>query len=104
MAAVLDVDVEMLLVAAQMDDGPRGAGVLDDVEQHLHIDIEDSGHGFSPKRLEVLRLESSGFGLLSVQERVEGLGGYFSIDSAPGRGTRVLLRIPVAGAARVEAD
>ena len=73
-------------------------------ERHLHIEIEDDGHGFSPGRLETRRLESSGFGLLSVQERVEGLGGHFSIDSAPGRGTRVLLRIPVADPARVEAD
>ncbi|MBA3548645.1 MAG: PAS domain S-box protein [Nannocystis sp.] len=65
-------------------------------EHYLHIEVEDDGHGFSPERLATRRLESRSFGLLSVQERVEGLGGHLVIDSAPGRGTRVLMRIPLA--------
>jgi chemotaxis protein histidine kinase CheA len=30
-----------------------------------------------------------------MRERVESLGGSFQIDSAPGRGTRVLVRLPL---------
>ena len=35
-----------------------------------------------------------GFGLLSIRERVQLLGGRFVIDAAPGRGTRVTIVAP----------
>lgn len=37
---------------------------------------------------------AAGFGLISMRERVEGLGGTCSIRSAPGRGTEVLVEVP----------
>jgi signal transduction histidine kinase len=39
----------------------------------------------------------NGFGLLSMQERAEAIGGSWSIESTPGKGTRVMVRL-AAGA------
>jgi len=37
-------------------------------------------------------------GIRGMQERVEGLGGYFSLDSATGRGTCISISIPIGEA------
>jgi PAS domain S-box-containing protein len=52
------------------------------------IEVEDAGAGFDPAS------ESGGFGLRSLCDRVEHMGGSVQIESAPGRGTKVLVRAP----------
>ncbi len=54
------------------------------------IEVEDGGAGFRPEEAE----RSSGFGIFSIQEQLAPLGGSLQIDSAPGKGTRVVLRAP----------
>jgi two-component system sensor histidine kinase DegS len=57
--------------------------------------IADDGRGFVvPDRLGSL-MEQSHFGLVSMRERLELLGGSFKIDSKPQRGTRLLVCIPL---------
>lgn len=55
----------------------------------LQLDIVDKGGGFDggPK-------EGSGFGLPSIQQRVELYGGQLELDSALGSGTRATVRLP----------
>jgi signal transduction histidine kinase len=50
--------------------------------------IEDDGRGFRPG-------ETKGLGLIGMQERVAALGGTLGIDSQPGTGTRIEVRLPV---------
>ncbi|MEO7860122.1 MAG: hypothetical protein ABIU05_06700, partial [Nitrospirales bacterium] len=38
---------------------------------------------------------SSKFGLYSIRERMKALGGWFELASAPGKGTRVTLGLPI---------
>jgi signal transduction histidine kinase len=54
------------------------------------LEIADDGVGFEP----ALRA-GDGFGLPGMRERVERLGGRFSIESSPGTGTRVRVAVPV---------
>jgi two-component system nitrate/nitrite sensor histidine kinase NarX len=54
--------------------------------------IEDDGRGFDLGG--TLLDRDSGFGLHTMRERMELIGGTLSIDSAPGRGTRVIARVP----------
>lgn len=54
----------------------------------LMIEIEDNGCGFDASAT------VSGYGLTGMRERVEGLGGECLLDSSPGRGTRIRVRIP----------
>jgi signal transduction histidine kinase/PAS domain-containing protein len=64
----------------------------------LVLDVADDGGGFAPGRLEA-SLASGGIGVASCRERVEALGGAFSVRSAPGAGTRAVARIPVGARA-----
>jgi two-component system sensor histidine kinase UhpB len=61
---------------------------------HLVIEIEDDGEGFDPAALQPSP-EGRGLGLLGVRERIDLVGGVTEIDSAPGAGTRVTLRVPI---------
>jgi signal transduction histidine kinase len=58
----------------------------------LCIAVEDNGRGFDAARIE--RDEGRRFGLQSMRERVEGAGGQFKVESAPGAGTRIVVLLP----------
>ena len=59
----------------------------------LQMTIRDDGKGFDPHAPPDPSRKS--FGLLSMRERVESLGGELTIDSQPGNGTRVIVAIPL---------
>ena len=56
------------------------------------LSVSDNGRGFSPQDPR----KPSSFGLMGLRERAYALGGEVRIDSAPGRGTRIDVRIPLA--------
>jgi signal transduction histidine kinase len=61
----------------------------------VRVTVEDNGIGFRPPKLtDDLRAED-GLGLIGMHERVRLLGGNLAIDSAPGRGTKVIADVPV---------
>ncbi|MCM2333421.1 MAG: HAMP domain-containing protein [Anaeromyxobacteraceae bacterium] len=62
--------------------------------REVHVTIEDDGKGFD--QAEVARRPGRPhWGLLGIAERAEILGGHATIDSSPGAGTRVDIRIPL---------
>lgn len=64
----------------------------------IQVRIEDDGVGFDPVETMSMAAKRSEFGLFSIRERLEELGGYLEIDSAPGRGCRVTMTAPLKGA------
>jgi PAS domain S-box-containing protein len=60
----------------------------------LQIAISDEGAGFDPRQLKPPG-EEGGFGLFSLRERMGLIGGRVEIDSAPGKGSRFTLIVPV---------
>jgi signal transduction histidine kinase len=61
----------------------------------LRLVIEDDGSGFDVGRMRE-RGPRRQLGLAGLQERVEILGGYFEVQSAPGKGTLVRALLPLA--------
>lgn len=62
------------------------------------LDVFDDGCGFEPEELTGMlagRVDGSGFGLRSLQERVLAQRGTLAIESAPGEGTVVAIRLPL---------
>ena len=59
----------------------------------IELAVEDDGQGFAPERLGE-RLAEGHVGLASQRVRVEAAGGTMDVTSAPGRGTRVEIRLP----------
>lgn len=69
--------------------------------QNLRASVRDDGAGFDASTLALST--NGGFGLFNVRERLEYLGGRMRIRSAPGKGTFVALRVPIApDASKVE--
>jgi signal transduction histidine kinase len=62
---------------------------LDVSDERIALEIGDNGVGFEPSLG-----GGGGFGLASMRQRAERLGGSLRIDSAPGAGTRVCVEIP----------
>ncbi len=56
----------------------------------LRMVVSDDGCGFTPEEVSV----NGGFGVISMRERAEALGGRLTVDSAPGRGAKVEVRVP----------
>jgi signal transduction histidine kinase len=69
--------------------------VLERAADHWSLIIEDDGIGFDPSSGEV---EQRGFGLVGMRERAALVGADLQIESAPGRGTTVILRMPAPSA------
>ena len=60
--------------------------------------IRDNGIGFDPQRQGALDGAGHHIGIANVRERIESMcGGSLSIDSAPGKGTKVTITVPVHG-------
>jgi len=58
------------------------------------LTVRDDGQGFNPHNATKPASTTGGFGLKSLEENVEHLGGSFSVDSEPGSGTTVAISIP----------
>jgi signal transduction histidine kinase len=62
------------------------------INHSLELTIGDDGPGFNPKHPSQGRRPH--FGLSTMRERAESIGGTLIVDSKPGDGTRVTVRIP----------
>jgi signal transduction histidine kinase len=73
--------------------------VLDVRDGFLNVVVADDGVGFNVQVETGGRSgqEGRGLGLLGMQERVSSWGGEVKIESEPGRGTRLSIRVPLAG-------
>jgi len=71
------------LIKVQMDMG----------NEAMRVSVDDNGRGFDTSSLK----EGTSLGLKLIRERSEMLGGSFEIDSAAGKGTRIVFSVPVAG-------
>ncbi len=63
--------------------------------EHVRIVVEDDGVGFDFSRFKENSAENKNFGLFGIQERMADLGGELEIDTAPGKGTKVVLQAPL---------
>jgi signal transduction histidine kinase len=62
------------------------------------VTVQDDGVGFDPGQV-----GKSSLGLVGMRERVLMVGGAIDIDSAPGRGTTVVVRVPLGATSAHEA-
>jgi signal transduction histidine kinase/CheY-like chemotaxis protein len=65
-----------------------------DPDQELRIEVQDHGRGFDPVAMEA-KSESEHFGLFSVKERMQAMGGRLDVKSKPGAGTTLTMTLPL---------
>ncbi len=74
---------------------------LEQQEELLYLEISDEGPGFSQ---EAMLAEQEHLGLVGMRERVESLGGRFSLISVLGQGTQVRAYLPLHTEPALDAD
>jgi signal transduction histidine kinase len=92
--ALYRVGQEALTNAARHAGASRVAMSLGVVNGRAVLEVVDDGRGFDVARAKEGR---AGMGLFSMRERVALVHGDVTIDSAPGRGTRVVATVPLNG-------
>jgi len=73
--------------------------ILERRADHISLVVEDDGVGFDPAGADG---ERRGFGLLGMQERAALVGATLEIESTPGGGTTILVRMPTTPLSAVE--
>jgi signal transduction histidine kinase len=61
---------------------------------HIQLTVSDEGVGFNPASLQ--NLPSVGFGLFSIREQAELLGGTLEVNGSPGKGTGAMVTVPLS--------
>lgn len=84
---------ELLMNVVKHSGVKRAKVFLERKGEGVTIRVEDNGKGFDTSKQKVLMNWARGFGLFSIRERLDFLGGYFSVESKPGKGTRVTMTI-----------
>jgi len=61
--------------------------------EQVNLLISDDGKGFDKSMIKAAKQEDSGYGLLSMKERVELLNGKFDLKTAKGKGTKIFVSL-----------
>jgi PAS domain S-box-containing protein len=65
-------------------------------DKNIRIHIADDGVGFDISTMDISIIRKGGFGLFSIRERLDFLGGKLEIESQKGQGMRVTLVAPLS--------
>jgi signal transduction histidine kinase len=94
--AIYRIVQEALNNARRHGGAERAAVMIEEDQTAVHVTVRDDGRGFDSTA------RSAGFGLISMRERAELLGGTVEITSAPGQGTAVLATLPAQRRSRAQ--
>lgn len=61
-------------------------------EEHLNLMVEDNGKGFDTQKI----TGKDGMGLVSIEQRLERLNGTLEVDSVVGRGSSIIINLPLS--------
>jgi signal transduction histidine kinase len=87
--ALLRITQEACTNAVRHGNARRLAVSMTRQDGHVELAVRDTGTGFDPAA------PHAGSGLAHIRDRVAELGGTVDIDSAPGRGAALTVRVPV---------
>jgi signal transduction histidine kinase len=87
--ALLRITQEACANAVRHGNARRLAVSMTRQDGHVELAVRDAGTGFDPAA------PHAGSGLAHIRDRVAELGGTVEIDSTPGRGTALTVRVPV---------
>jgi PAS domain S-box-containing protein len=93
---------ELLINAAKHGKTSHATVRLAKQDARLHIEVQDEGAGFDVAAAAAVAdmptAQSSKYGLFSIRERMIALGGWFELQSEPGKGTKARLTLPLPAA------
>jgi signal transduction histidine kinase len=93
-AALYRIAQEALNNVAKHAQARRADVLLERREDYAMLIIEDDGVGFDQQELE--KQSRASLGLLGMRERAALIGGTLEIESAPGSGTTIFVKVPLS--------
>jgi signal transduction histidine kinase len=84
---------EAITNIARHAEATRAAVLLEASEKEVRMIIEDNGQGFSAN--EAVDKPSKHLGLLGIRERLSLVSGALEVESAPGCGCTLYIRVPL---------
>lgn len=60
----------------------------------VRLEVQDNGRGATVEQLEAMATARGHWGLAGMRERTQNAGGTLTVDSTPGRGTRITVSLP----------
>lgn len=93
--AIFRIVQEAVINIAKHSQAKNARISLDFRESEVLVLLEDDGRGFDPGSLKQPQDSGRGLGLLGMRERAELFGGTVDIESSPGSGTRIRVRVPI---------
>ncbi len=91
--AIFRIVQECLSNAQRHANATRVLVSLDETDNGLELTVEDNGQGFNPAAAPARTVAGEKVGLVSMRERAELVGGSLSVESSPGQGCRITVRI-----------
>jgi len=70
-------------------------------QSQIYVRVQDDGVGFKESQAGAKVSQTARFGLFSIREQLEYLGGHLEIESEPGRGTKATVVVPLRDKATV---
>lgn len=93
-ATLLRITEEALGNVAKHANAGRVGVTLSYLDDEVTLDVRDDGRGFDPRDVPP-RSERGGFGLDGMRARAERVAGSIEIESEPGGGTALAVRVPL---------
>jgi signal transduction histidine kinase len=75
---------------------------LNETSDAIHTIITDDGEGFNVNEVLGSYERRGSLGMVNIQERTELVGGELTVNSAPGKGTQIIMRVPKEEAVRMK--
>jgi signal transduction histidine kinase len=100
-AALVRVAQSALANVVQHSGAAHAAVTVTYQDDEVILDVVDDGCGFVPGP-QADRAQARGFGLAAMGSRIREIGGTLTVESAPGEGTAVAVRLPVDDAPPVD--
>ena len=94
--ALLRTAQEALANVAKHAHASRVGLTLSYMDRQVALDVRDDGDGFRVESAGTNGHDGSGFGLVAMRQRIEGMAGTLQIESEPGLGTAISACVPAA--------
>lgn len=93
---------ELLLNVVKHAHAKEACIILQKLAGQISVTVKDNGTGFNMSEIDHPSKKTGGFGLLSIRERLNHIGGIFEIETEKGQGTCIRLIVPEKGRRKKE--
>lgn len=95
-SAIYRIVQEAMTNIARHSHATRASVLVERRDRQVHTIVEDNGRGFDTTAASLASNNDRRLGLLGIRERAALLGGSMLVESRPGAGTTVFVRLPLA--------